>query len=312
MQVLSRNTALNWLVLLLLALPGTAHGATLKVNCGHREALSTINGALKLLNNLDPQGPNTLIVSGNCKENVVIQSLDRLTLTARDGASINDPSNGALPVILIVDSQRVSVTGFTVNGGQNGVVCSGSSVCRFSGNTIQGSAGYGVVVSGSRASFDSDTMQNNVGRGLSIINGGAVGASSVTIQGNGDGVVLNSTGFLSADNSTIRNNQRFGIWAVTNSTVRCLPCTIAGNGNDGVRIDQHSVARFDTFAGGNSITGNGGNGISVGDLSFAFLDVGNTVAGNSGSFDVACNPRFSATRGAIANTNGGTTNCVEP
>ena len=289
---------------------GHARAADLKVNCDGTGALSTINGALKLLT---PQGPNTLTVSGACHENVVIQSFDRLSLIANPGASITDVSNGNLDTILITDSQRISISGFTINGGSGGINCVNGSLCRLSGNTIQGVQGYGVIVNGSRATLNGDTIQNNILRGLSVIDDGAVDASGITVQGNRDGVVLNAAGHVTASGgTTIQNNQRFGVAAGNGSTFRCFPCTITGNGNDGIRLQGASTAILDAFFGINVITGNGGVGVLLRDLSFASFGGGDIVTGNAGGTDVVCAPQFSATRGATTNIGGGKTNCVEP
>lgn len=287
-----------------------ARAADLKVNCSGSGALSTINGALKLLS---PMGPNTVTVSGACNENVVIQSFDRLSLIANPGASVTDASNGNLDTILITDSQGISLTGFTINGGDTGVRCVNGSLCRLSGNTVQGVQGYGVVVNGSRASLNGDTIQNNILRGLSVVDDGAVDASGITVQGNGDGVVLNTAGHVTAfGGTTIQNNQGFGVLAANGSTFRCFPCTITGNAIDGIRLLGASRAILDTFFGINVITGNGGAGVFLRDLSFASFAVGDIVTGNAGGTDVVCAPQFSATRGAITNIGGGKTNCVEP
>jgi hypothetical protein len=80
---------------------------------GNRRALPTISSAVKRLN---PEGPNTVMVSGSCQENVVIQGFDRLTLIANSGASINDASGGSAIVVDIADSQRITIQGFTING----------------------------------------------------------------------------------------------------------------------------------------------------------------------------------------------------
>jgi hypothetical protein len=68
--------------------------------------------------------------------------------------------------------------------------------------------------------------------------------------------------------------------------------------------------------GGNLITGNRDYGIFLFDLSFATFDPGNNITGNNtnagNALDVACFRQYTATRGALANIGGGTTNCVEP
>src|SRR5262245_51809805 len=73
------------LVLLLSA--STVAAATLSVNCGGKVGLTSIGAALKAV---QFAGPSTIKVSGACHENIVIQSLDRLTLNAAPGASITD------------------------------------------------------------------------------------------------------------------------------------------------------------------------------------------------------------------------------
>ena len=87
------------------------------------------------------QEPNTVSVSGSCRQNLVIQSMDRLTLITRKGASITDNSNGSLTVVDIEDSHSVTVQSFTINGGGTGVGCGNASVSYLTGNTIQGGGG---------------------------------------------------------------------------------------------------------------------------------------------------------------------------
>ncbi|HLJ29574.1 MAG TPA: right-handed parallel beta-helix repeat-containing protein [Candidatus Angelobacter sp.] len=285
-----------------------AHSATVKVNCGKKSG-STINGVLQRLN---PEGPNTIIVSGTCNENVLIQGLDRLTLQAgNNGAVINDTSGGNNPTITIVDSQRVLIQGFTINGGSPGVLCTDYSLCRFSQNTVQGAADDGVQISRSRSDFDRDVLQNNGLRGLVVREQGTAVVPGVTIQGNADaGAEALDGSFLYAFQSTFQNNA-FGIRA-ENSALRIELSTISGNTLDGVQLQEESTARLVVLLGPNTITGNGFQGVSVNDLSFAAFDPGNSITGNLMPPDVVCNPQFSATRGANTNIGGGTTNCVEP
>ncbi|MBZ5683766.1 MAG: right-handed parallel beta-helix repeat-containing protein [Acidobacteriia bacterium] len=313
MRTLIRKTYLLALMWTLGGFPLVAHAGILHENCNGTRGLTRIQNAINILQRSGSEGSNTILVSGACKENITIQSMDNLTLTAENGASITDSSNGNLDLIDIFDSRRVSVNGFTINGGANGVVCADASLCRLSGNTVQGSSGYGVIVSSSHASLNGDTLRDNAGRGLSIINGGEVAdATAISVQGSFDGIVLNTRGTLTLSSSTVQGNQNRGILATTSSTVRLLGSTVTGNGGDGIRLQQSSQARFDSFAGVNVITSNGGAGVSVGDLSFAFFDADSNVTSNVGGTDVVCVPQFSATRGALTNLSGGTTNCVEP
>jgi len=77
--------------LIVLMSAGTVRAATLQVNCAAKEGMHSIGSALRALQNVP--GPSTINVSGACNEDVVIQGMDRVTLNAVNGASINDPSN---------------------------------------------------------------------------------------------------------------------------------------------------------------------------------------------------------------------------
>ena len=59
-----------------------AQAAHLSVNCDKHESISKV---LRLLAKTNPQGPNRVTVSGSCEGNLVIQSMDRLTLITETG-----------------------------------------------------------------------------------------------------------------------------------------------------------------------------------------------------------------------------------
>lgn len=298
------------LSLLLLTSAGTVNAATFSVTCGGKGALSSIGGALKPLQNVP--GPNTINVSGACHENVVIQSLDRLTLNAVNGASVSDASGGSLDVILIQDSRDVSVNGFTINAGSgpnaNGIDCSEYSLCRLSGNVIQGASGdSGVAVfAASNVTLDGDTLQNN-GIGLLVRTGSTVRSGgqgrAITAQNNGQGINIARNATV-AIQVVITNNSNVGALAQFNSTMD-LTGSISGNGNVGVLVREASAARLNATIGGNV-----GPGVLIQDLSMVTF-TGGTVTGNGGGIDVVCNPQFSATRGVGA-TGAIAPTCNEP
>jgi len=289
--------------------------ATISVNCNlPASPFGSITAALARLN---PQAVNTIRVSGACHENVSIQSFENLTLIANLGASINDASSGNLDVLDVADTHEFNMQGFSINGGSIGVACFDFSLCRFSGNTVQGSSGDGVFVGRARASFQGDTLQNNVGRGLAVVNGSLALISGVTIQANGaPGAVVGVGSQIIAVNLTSRNNGGAGIRITNHSTLRLIDSTLSANGGAGIRLDSSSEAFFDINTTGNTITGNGANGVALFDLSFALFGGSDNITGNNlgnpGGFDVSCGPQFSATRGALTSIGGGTTNCVEP
>jgi hypothetical protein len=127
-----------------------AQAANLSVNCDKHESISKV---LHLLAKTNSVGPNIVTVSGGCNENLVIRSMDRLTLITKTGASLTDRSGGNSVVVDIEDSHSVTVQGFTINSGTGGVSCNTASVCYLTGNTIQDSAGIGLFVGGASHAF---------------------------------------------------------------------------------------------------------------------------------------------------------------
>src|SRR5882757_9388119 len=134
-----RETVFVFFVLMAIGAASQSVQATnVSVNCDKHESVSK---ALRLLDNTNPQGPNKITVSGGCNENLVIQSMDRLTLITGNGASITDSSGGSSAVVDVEDSRSVTVQGFIINGGGGGVTCGSASVCYLTGNTIQDGVG---------------------------------------------------------------------------------------------------------------------------------------------------------------------------
>ncbi len=279
-----------------------AQAANLTVNCDRRE---TIRKAVKLLADSNPQGPNTITVVGNCRDNIVAQSMDRLTLIAKNGASITDRSNGTLPVVNIKDSHSVTMQGFTVNGGAGGVNCGSTSVCYLTGNTVQDGVGAGVSVSGgSHAFLESNVIQNNGGIGANVEDGSQMFSSNDVFQGNVvSGIALFGAYFV-ASNSSMFNNG-VGILAAESNLRLLGGTTITGSIGNGMTMRAGSAAVFQ----GATIVSNGGDGIHLEDASFAGFQSA-TVTGNSSGLDVNCAPQFTITH--FVTRTGGITNCVEP
>jgi len=299
---------------LLVLMGSTAQATTLWVNCGGKEGFTSIGAALKVLQNHGSEGPATINVSGACHENVVVQSIDRLTLTALNGASVSDASGGTLDVIYIGDSRDVAINGFRVSAtsgpaGTNGISCNDFSICRLSGNVIQGAAGGGFALFGqSQATLDGDALQNNPGTGLLVRSASTVraGLRPFTSSGNGQGINIGRQAFAFVT-AVIGNNSDQGVVVQEQSTFDLGGGSISGNGSIGVHVREGSVARITTA----TVSGNAGAGVLVHDLSMVTFN-GATVTGNGGGTDVVCAPQFPATRGTTTDINGGTTNCIEP
>jgi hypothetical protein len=294
------------LPLILMMAASSVRAGTLYVNCGGKVGLTSIKAALKALQYSESHGSSTINVSGSCNENVVIQSLDRLTLNAAPGASINDPSGGTLDVIDIADSRDVSVNNFTINGGVYGINCFDRSLCRLNGNSVQGANTSGVGVFFSQSDVTGGVVRNNAA-GLNVFNGSEVKVLGVIVQNNGTGIEVRTDSFLNTD-SAISGNSGTGLFAHFNGTVHCIGCTVSNNGDHGVIIRQNSTVRF----AGATVTGNVGGGVLLSEESSTFFGNGGNVTGNTGKFDVTCGASATSAKFATLNINGGSTNCVEP
>ena len=286
-----------FLLVALSAASQYAQAVSLRVDCDKHDSISKV---LHLLAKANPQGPNRVTVSGSCEGNLVIKSMDRLTLITLTGASITDRSNGTLAVVDIEDSQKVTLQGFTINGGAQGILCSTASLCYLTGNTIQGPGHFGVnVLKGSRAFLESNVIQN-WGRGA-FITGAQVFSSNDVFQGNGgSGIAALVGSHFESLNSTFDNNgdgiEAAGVMVLNGGTV-------SDNSRIGVRMLGGNVV----FQGP-TITGNGGVGVHLEDGAFAGFLAAN-ITGNLGGLDIECTPQFPITR--FVDRTGGITNCVE-
>ena len=288
----------------LLVCSASAYGVELTVECSNpRAKLKSITQALAFL---PKQGPNTIHVSGSCNENVIIDGFDNLTLVANPGASINDPTP-SIPddndVVDVLNSRHITVDGFTINGGFDGIGCGQYSLCILNNNTVQGASDAGVALGrGTSANLRGNTIQNNAdgffagGGAVAVVAGG-------TIQGNtGVGAYAFNNGHLTfiddgGTPATIHENSAEGIVAQSGSTILLANTAVSMNGADGILALDASVVRVGQNA---QITGNGGNGVQLLESSFAFVGGSADLSGNGGS-PVVCAGTFSNARAMGAN-----------
>ena len=318
-------------LLLLGSIGASVEAAPLSVNCGGTYGLTSINAALKVLQNSEEShGPNTINVSGACHENILIKGIDLLTIAGSPGASITDASGGAADVVDIRTS-RVTITGMTIDG-KNGVNndavdCEQASRCTLVGNTIQGDAEPVGVYTLSTALIVGGVLQNGTSDGLFAF--GDVIAIGVQIQGNPVGVVVRQGGRVrvrvadprsdpiqTVTPTTVANNGA-GIEVSEGAQFTCAGCVVEDNSGDGIHADVSAAVTIGPgfLSDGSvlqpSLTRNTGYGVYLGDLSSGtFRGPAVTVTGN-GQLDILCNSPTSVSRRALAAAGGAThTNCA--
>jgi hypothetical protein len=222
----------------------------------------------------------------------------------------------------IEDSTDITLQGLTINGGDIGVLCGNFSVCRFKNNTIQNATasvngdGAGVFLFMSRATFDGDVVQHNSRHGFNITNGSSAIGYNIQVNNNGHfGITISGGSFFSGDPANIQNNGEFGVRVLGHSIFTFLAGAITGNAGSGVTVQGASEASIYSLDGPINISGNGGNGVEIHDLSFVIFTNPSpvTIKGNNTTTpDVNCFQLPFSARGATTNISGGTTNCTEP
>ncbi len=219
-------------------LSSVGEAATVQVDCSSGSLQAAIDKA---------KPGDTLLVSGTCKENLVIyEEVVRVTLDGQGKATINGPD--ATKSTIAVRGRGITIKGFTVTGGRSGIAVGFSGTAVIDSNTIQSTGGRGISVSThSLVRIGNNTIQNNPRYGISVA------GNSFALIG------LLVPGAREPSPNIIQNNGRYGIRVARSSAARIAGNTISNNKRGGVWVTQGSNADI----GNNTIDGNGRSGIFV-------------------------------------------------
>jgi hypothetical protein len=308
MQVL-RLKVLSCLLLFLLV-PVISFGADTTVGCpgGTPGAFTTISAALA---SLPLVGPNSIFVSGNCTETIVISSRTALSINATPGTATVTPANPNGRTLLILDSNTISIDGVNFTGGR-GIFINDSNDVQLGDMTVSGSSFQGINTNNSVVDIFNATIQNNVRSGIASEGGNLSLDGGVTVTNNGRIGVAMFTGHLSlnggdgtpgtenvishngttgvelansaeadisGDNRIISNSGTFGLVVLHTSTAMMSDGIINSNTGIGVHCGESSHCEF---SGATNINSNGGGGVEITDHSDAYLDGGIIISGNTG------------------------------
>lgn len=191
---------------------------------------------------------DTILVSGNCTENVVVApEIVRITFDGQGKTTIQAPAKGDG---FFVRGREITIKGFAISGGRDGIHLSGSASgasANIVGNTIRKTGRHGIHLD-----------HTSVGRiaGNSIEEAHACGIDVAEMSVARVGYLLRPQGLGS---NTIRNCGEHGISVNRQSSARVVGNTIEGNKGSGVLVTRNSQA--DVF--GNAISGNGADGITA-------------------------------------------------
>ena len=285
--------------------PLSTNAATLSVDC---DAGNTITAALGSVKPGD-----TVLVSGTCKEQVsVAPEIVRITLDGQKKTTVQHPGGQAASVHAVyIRGKEITIKGFTVTGGQDGIHLSGPASAVVDGNLVTKNSGRGIHIDkGSVVRILNTTVEQSGGIGIDV-----TGASYAyigvfiprvpalapnTIRNNGGpGINIERTSGAWIVGNTISNNKESGIAVHRNSQADVIANVINGNGGDGITVSYNSGVNFDSEPrkdGPNKTTqNNGGAGIKCMIGGYVDGPLG-TLAGTKGAkeFDKTCVDRTAA------------------
>lgn len=285
------------LPVIMLALPNTGAAATVAVDC---------DAGGKLQAAIDSAHPGDILqVNGVCNEGVRFNDeVSRITLDGKGLATIHGPS--ATSNTVLIRGRGITIKGFTITGGLNGVTVLAGGTALIQGNTIEATAGIGInVAQHSYARIVSNIIQLNPAAGIRVQESSfaRIGfldlenpvSNGNVIQKNGAaGVIVQRSSGASFVGNTINENDGPGVLVNGASHGDLAKNNIDGNSSDGVVVAQNSDVQLGGESGildppNDTTLLNGGYGLSCSSNSSAGGSSG-TLAGVQGvtKFDSSC------------------------
>ncbi len=244
---------------------------------------------------LDPG--DTLLVYGTCNENLLItEEFHNITLDGQGSATINGPDASLSTVV--IRGTGITIRGFAIAGGSNGILVSRGGTALIDGNTIDTTGNNGININqNSSARIVNNTIQNNPGDGI-VINE----SSSARIG-------YRSSSDTAASLNMIQHNGDQGVTVARASNARIVGNIISNNGGNGVLVNRGSH----TDLSANTFDGNGESGVLVtrnsavnlgSDNGAGIFDAPNVTTVNNGVNGIRCRINSSAD-GRLGSLNGG-------
>src|SRR5262245_60024566 len=238
---------------------------TARVRCDEEGSVVNVrsgSGPLQRAINTSRPG-DTILVRGTCNENVTVPvGKNLITLDGSGTAAISGPDPTQATVL--VRGSDITIRGFTITGGRDGIRVLIQGVAHVDGNTIHNTGRYGIYVARlSYAVIVNNTIQDNAQAGILV---GVFAVAFIGFESELDTV---------ASPNLITGNGAQGIGVSGNAHARIVGNDISHNRANGVNVRQASDAHISD----NIINGNGQNGILVAQGSGVHIgtDTGETI-----------------------------------
>lgn len=233
---------------------------------------------------------DTILVRGVCAENVrILDEVARITLDGQGAATIHGPNPGANTIL--VAGRNITIKGFTISGGRNGVAVLRGGMALIDSNTIQESAENGInVAQNSFAGIVNNTVRLNHDAGIRLLDGSAarIGFMDLAQPARGNVIWMNGAAGVQVQGSsgaslvgnTISENNGPGVSVSGASQADLASNRIDGNGSHGVTVTQTSSVQLGDLPG----LLNPPNDTAVPNIGFGFsCSVNSSVDGQLGT-----------------------------
>lgn len=224
-----------------------------------------------------------LIVRGTCNESVLI---DRDDVVLQGDSNVGGTVRGPNPKLdtILVSGSRITISGLSITGGQNGITAFGASNVSILGSAIRDTAASGVKVVGSQNVYlEGNRIERNADAGINLERAADAMVNNTEIRDNaGAGLHVGEKSNVSAARNTISSNGSNGVESFDGGHASLWDNTIAGNGtNDANNVNfRNGIVVFATslIIGGNRITNHPASGVRASASALSIAD--NTITGN--------------------------------
>jgi len=191
---------------------------------------------------------DTILVSGNCSENVAVSAdVVLVTFDGQGKTTITAPAKGDG---FFVRGREITIKGFTITGGRDGIHLSGSASgasANVVNNVIRKTGRHGIHL-------DHTSVGRIAGNTIEEVKVCGIDVAEMSVAR--VGYLLRPMGH---GPNTIRHCGEHGISVNRQSSARIVGNVVEGNKAGGILVTRNSQA--DVF--GNAISGNGGDGITA-------------------------------------------------
>ncbi len=205
-----------------------------------------------------------VVGGGTCLENIVVR-VDHVTLDGNGTATIDGSGDSASDTVQVLGTD-VTITGFTITGGRNGISVriGGSGIIADNTITINGLHGVEVTLAAA-ADISNNTITFNGGRGGVVVNlGGSAEISDNIINDNtAHGINVTQEGSIQLSGpddsptpaNTLKRNGEFGV-RCGRGTVRLGAAQVFGTGADANVLGAVSISSTRCFVSNRAVDPN--------------------------------------------------------